>query len=160
LPSFLNHCLHSPASIVDSGCPLINLLYLGSKEAVPRVSLSSYLQSSLMHGFAYSPSILCPRRIRVCSISLIAVVAKLREFRIARRLFRPGKRPSSSLRIFLYLRQYSRTWATVCRPSRQSYRGSGTPGTRRLKRKSLRPIFSVRICTRSALSLLLRSLWS
>ena len=113
-----------------------------------------------MHGFVYSFSILpCPR-IRVCSINLMALVASLRVFRIARRSFRPGKWPSSFLRVSLNLRQLRRTWPTVCRPSWQSHLASGIPGTRRLKRKSLSPIFSVLICTRIALFRLLRSLWS
>ncbi|EUC27474.1 hypothetical protein COCCADRAFT_111597, partial [Bipolaris zeicola 26-R-13] len=60
----------------------------------------------------------------------------------------------------LYLLQRRRTWATVCRLSPQLQRGSVMVGTCRLKRKSLRPIFSVRSCTNSALSLLLSLSWS
>lgn len=101
----------------------------------------------------------CPR-FCVCSINLMALVASLCVVRIARRLFRPGKRPSSSLRRSRSLRHSKRTWATVCIPSRQSHVGSGMPGTRRLRRKALSPIFSVLICTRIALSRLLRFRWS
>jgi hypothetical protein len=45
---------------------------------------------------------------------------------------------------------------TVCRLSPHSHLGLVTPSTLRLKRKSLSPIFSVRNCTSSALSRLLR----
>lgn len=113
-----------------------------------------------MPGFVYSSLIPpCPR-IRACSINLIALAARLRVFRIARRLFRPGNRPSSFLRMSLSLGHFRRTWATVCRLSPQSHLESMMPGTCRLKRKSLSPIFSVLICTRSALLPSLRSLWS
>ncbi|KAF1922308.1 uncharacterized protein M421DRAFT_78807, partial [Didymella exigua CBS 183.55] len=53
-----------------------------------------------------------------------------------------------------------RMCATVCRLAPQSQRGLVTSGTLRAKRKSLRPIFSVRSCTSSALSCFVRPSWS
>ncbi|EUC41439.1 hypothetical protein COCMIDRAFT_79088, partial [Bipolaris oryzae ATCC 44560] len=50
----------------------------------------------------------------------------------------------------LSLLQWSRMWATVCRLSPHWQRELVTPGTLWVKRKSRRPIFSVRSCTSSA----------
>jgi hypothetical protein len=59
--------------------------------------------------------------------------------------------PNALLRTLLYVRYLSRIWSTVCRPSPQSHPGSSTSGTLLFHRKSLSPIFSVRIWMSRAL---------
>ncbi|KAI3328251.1 hypothetical protein F4824DRAFT_154866 [Ustulina deusta] len=98
----------------------------------------------------------CPRT-RVCSENLMALTAVLRLFKTARRSPRPSIRPSSWFRRSLNCRHWNSTWSTVCRLSPQLHFGSVMSGTLRLKRKSLRPIFSVRSWTKIALCRLLRS---
>jgi hypothetical protein len=84
----------------------------------------------------------------------------LSSFNSVRRLCRPGMVPSSWRRSCRNLRHRSSMCNTVCRPSLQLHLLSVASGTLRLKRKSLSPIFSVRICTRIALCRLLKPSWS
>ncbi|KAF1923271.1 uncharacterized protein M421DRAFT_327630 [Didymella exigua CBS 183.55] len=128
---------------------------------VPRVLRLQYLQSSpsarLSSSFLRSP--FCPR-ICVCSTYWMALVASCGVLRMARMLSRPDRLAKMRFRRFLRLLQWRRMWATVCRLAPQSQRGLLTSGTLRAKRKSLKPIFSVRSCTSSALSRLVSPSWS
>jgi hypothetical protein len=63
-------------------------------------------------------------RIPVCFINLTTLPAMLRSLSSCRRLSRPGKCPSSRRRSAVCFLHWSRTWATVCRPSPQSHFGS------------------------------------
>jgi hypothetical protein len=90
----------------------------------------------------------------------MAFAAALRSFSSVRRLCRPGMVPSSWRRSCRNLRHRSSMCNRVCRPSLQLHLLSVASGTLRLKRKSLSPIFSVRICTRIALCRLLKPSWS
>jgi hypothetical protein len=90
----------------------------------------------------------------------MALVASCCVLRMVPRLCLPDRLAKMRFRRSLYLLRRRMMWATVCRLSPQLQRGLVTVGTCRLKRKSLRPIFSVRSCTSSALSLLLSLLWS
>jgi hypothetical protein len=85
-------------AIVWPGCLLMNLLYLGSERLCLVFRRPPTYCLHPMHDFVYAFSILSCPRIRVCSMNLMALMASLRVFRIARRLFRPGNRPSSCLR--------------------------------------------------------------
>jgi hypothetical protein len=101
----------------------------------------------------------CPR-ICVCSIYSMALVASRGVLRMVLRLCRPERLAKMRFRRSLCWLQWRRTWATVCRLSPQLQPGLVMSGTCRLKRKSLRPIFSVRSCASSALSRLLSLSWS
>ena len=83
-------------------------------------------------------------------MNLIAFVTSFGSFKIALRFIRPPL-PNTLLRTSLYVRHLSRMWSTVCRPSPQAQPGSSTSGTPRFHRKSLSPIFSVRIWMSRAL---------
>jgi hypothetical protein len=90
----------------------------------------------------------------------MALVASCGVLRMVLRLCRLDRLAKMRFQRSLYLLQRRRTWVTVCRLSPQLQRGLVTVGTCLLKRKSLRPIFSVRSCTSSALSRLLSLSWS
>jgi len=93
-------------------------------------------------------------------MSRMALVASLRFVRISRRSFCPSSWPKTSWRRSFSFLHTSRTCRTGCRPSRHVHIGSWTSGTFCQKRKSFRPIFSVRSWTRIELWFLLRPLWS
>jgi hypothetical protein len=83
-------------------------------------------------------------------MNLIAFVTSFDSFKIALKSIWPPL-PNTLLRTSLYVRHLSRIWSTVCRPSPQSHPGSSTSGTLLFHKKSLSPIFSMRIWMSRAL---------
>ena len=89
-------------------------------------------------------------------MKFMAFVAVLRSFRIARRSRLPGIPESSRRRRSLNLLHLISTCITICLPSPQAHCGFVISGTPFWWRKSLRPIFSVRIWISRELCRLLR----
>ena len=108
-----------------------------------------------MLGSGYSMIRNCPR-ICVCSLKFMAFVAALRSFRIARKSLRPGIPDSSCCRTSWNLLHLKSTYITVCLPSPRSQYGSVISESPLWGRKSLNPIFSVRIWISKELCRLLR----